>query len=332
MEQETLLFETYERLIDRTYYPGRSTCFVSLHPKPREVWAAPFHDRNVHHTLYNHIAPRFERAFSADSCACIKGRGTAYAARRLAAKVRSITENGKRRAFYLKCDVANFFVSIDKNILHRRLAAKVREPWWLWLTETILFHDPRENVEIKATAAEMALIPPHKSLFNQPPHLGLPIGNLPSQFFANVILDPLDQFIKHHLRVRHFVRYVDDFVLLHESPRQLNAWLAQISAFMENELHLRLNPSKTIRQPLDRGVDFVGQLIHPWRTITRRRTVRTAVHRLLTMPDDEVYAAGNSYLGMVRQASHSHHDQARIANALRAREHAVDHKLTKVYA
>ena len=329
--QESRLYEIYRAVMGGTYTPGPSVCFVSLRPKPREVWAAAFADRVVHHFLYNHIAPSIERTFIADSCACLVGRGTLYAAERLAAKIRSITQGGRRRAFYLKCDLANFFVSIDKPLLGRQLDSRIPDPFWRDLARVILEHDPRVDVELKATSHELALIPFHKSLFNQPAHLGLPIGNLPSQFFANVYLDPLDQFVKHRLRARHYVRYVDDFVLLHESPRQLNAWLAEISAFVDRGLRVRLNTSKTILQPLERGVDFVGQLIHPWRTITRRRTVRAAVHRLLTMPADKVYQAANSYLGLVRQPSHSHHDQCLIANAALDRKHAVNHRLTKVY-
>jgi len=328
---ESGLVGLYESLLDGTYQPGPSTCFVIKRPRPREVWAAGFRDRIVHHLLYNRISPRFERAFIADSCACIPGRGTLYAARRLEAKIRSQTQDWSRPGFYLKCDLANFFVAIHKPTLRELLAARILEPWWRALAELILFHDPRHGVKLKASSSELALIPRHKSLFNQSAEFGLPIGNLSSQFFANVYLDALDQFVKHRLRARHYIRYVDDFVLLHESPQQLNVWLAAISSFLDQNLHLRLNPTKTILQPLDRGVDFVGQLIHPWRTVTRRRTVRAAVHRLLSMPDDEVYAAGNSYLGMVRQASHSHNDQARIANALRVRGHSVNHPLTKCY-
>src|SRR3954470_15407334 len=99
-------------MIGGTWKPGRSIFFVVTFPKAREVWAADFRDRVVHHLLYNRIGPRFERAFIADSCACIKGRGTLYAVQRLESKIRSITENWKRPAHYLKCDLANFFVAI----------------------------------------------------------------------------------------------------------------------------------------------------------------------------------------------------------------------------
>jgi RNA-directed DNA polymerase len=241
-----------DELIDGSYRPGKSICFVITRPKPREVWAADFRDRIVHHLFYNRIAPRFYASFIADSCACIPGRGTLYAAQRLESKVRSITQNWSRPAHYLKLDLANFFVSIDKHVLRAQIATRVTEPWWMWLAETILFHDPRSNFEFRGSPAMLDLVPQHKRLTSQPAHLGLPIGNLSSQFFANIYLDALDQFAKHQLRARHYVRYVDDFVLLHESPQWLNQALASINHFLPTRLHAQLNPGKTILQPVDR--------------------------------------------------------------------------------
>ncbi len=328
---ESNLWTLYQRLCDGTYRPGRSICFVITRPKPREVWAAEFTDRIVHHLLYNHIASRFHASFDAGSCACIPGRGTLYAANRLAAGVRSITENGTRPAWYLQLDLANFFVSIDKHVLRAQLARKVHEPFWLWLANTILFHDPREDVEVRGSRELLRLVPPHKSLFSAPADTGLPIGNLSSQFFANVLLDALDQHLKHQLRMRHYVRYVDDFVMLHHDREALAAAHRDIEQFLPQRLHLVLNPRKTILQPVARGIDFAGHLINPHRHILRRTTVRTALHRLETMPADELHAAGNSYLGMVRQATHSHHDQVLIARLLLDRGHVVDGNLSKVF-
>lgn len=321
----------YASLVDRSYRPGTSVCFVITRPKPREVWAADFRDRVVHHLFHNRIAPRFFATFIADSCACIPGRGTRYAARRLESKVRSITQNWSRPAYYLKCDLANFFVAIDKQVLWKQIAARVTEPWWQWLAQTILFHDPRQDFELRGSASSLSLVPPHKQLTNQPSHLGLPIGNLSSQFFANVYLNALDQHVKHRLGGRHYVRYVDDFIILHESPQWLNAALTDISEFLPRVLNARLNPVKTILQPIDRGVDFVGHVIKPWHTGVRRRTVRSAVARIRLMPDAQVFAAGNSYLGLLRQTSCGHADRARVAKAVLARDYPVNGRLTKAY-
>jgi len=327
---ECNLRQLYDDLTDGTYRPGRSICFVITRPKCREVWAASFRDRVVHHLLYNHIAPRFYAGFIADSCACIPERGTLYAAQRLEAKIRSITQNWSRPAFYLKLDLTNFFVSIDKRVVRELLAVRVVEPWWMALAETILFHDPREDVVIHG-AATLARVAPEKSLFNQPAHLGLPIGNLSSQFFANVLLDVLDQHCKHELHARYYIRYVDDFILMHESAQWLNAAHADIEAWLPTTLGVRLNPKKTILQPVARGVDFVGQVIKPWCRTIRRRTFNDAISQIKQSRAKDLHASANSYFGLMRQATHSHTDRAQLANVLRYRGKVIDSALTKTY-
>lgn len=329
-DMEINLLELYDDLIAGTYRPGRSICFVITRPKAREVWAADFRDRIVHHLLYNHIGPAIERSFIADSCACIPGRGTLYAAKRLEAKIRSASQNWSRPCWYLKLDLANFFVSIDKRVLARQLAARINEPWWRALAEQILMHDPRENYEVRSPAHLFNRVPQHKRLTAQPAHLGLPIGNLSSQFFANVYLDALDQFCKHALKAKHYIRYVDDFVLLHESPQQLNQWLAQIEAFLPS-LGARLNPKKTILQPVDRGVDFVGHVIKPWRRTTRKRSVAQALKRTAAAPTEELRETANSYFGLLGQASHSAKDREKLARVALKRGHVVNGALTKTY-
>lgn len=328
---ERNLCDLYDELAAGTYRPGRSICFVITRPKPREVWAAEFRDRIVHHLLYNAIGPRIEARFSVDSCACISGRGTFYAAKRLEAKIRSLTENWQRPAFYLKLDLANFFVSIDKRILHQQLAAHVANPWWFRLAGIILFYDPRQDFAYHGNPSLLARVPQHKRLTEQDADHGLPIGNLSSQFFANVHLDALDQFVKHYLGARHYIRYVDDFILLHDSPQWLNAAQDHIEDFLHKVLDLRINPTKTILQPIERGVDFVGQVIKPWHRITRRHTLHDALRRSAEIPAEELFETANSYFGLLRQASHSHHDRARLANLLRRRGHCISGALTQTF-
>ena len=328
---ERNLCELHEQLLAGEYQPGRSICFVVTRPKYREVWAADFRDRVVHHLLYNRISPRFHAGFVASSCACIPGRGTLYAAQLLEHDVRAVTQNWSRPAHYLKCDLANFFVAIDKHVLCAQLGRRVTEPWWMRLAETILFHDPRLDVDVRSPRQLLQRVPAHKSLFNAPQDHGLPIGNLSSQFFANVHLDALDQHAKHHVKARRYVRYVDDFVLLHESTAWLTAALADIESWLPRVLGARLNPSKTILQPVARGIDFVGHVVKPWSRTTRRRTVNGAVHRIERMPADDLFTVANSYFGLLRQATHSHADRARVANALRYRGHSIKADLTKTY-
>ncbi|BBP76472.1 hypothetical protein PHLH7_25760 [Pseudomonas sp. Ost2] len=330
MNLERNLTALHDDLLSGHYRPGRSICFVVTRPKAREVWAADFRDRIVHHLLYNHIGAGIEATFIADTCACIPGRGTLYAATRLEAKVRSATQNWSKPVFYLKLDLANFFVSIDKRVLRQQLAARIEEPWWLALADQVLMHDPRTDYETRSPRHLFARVPQHKRLTSQPAHLGLPIGNLSSQFFANVYLDALDQFAKHTLKAKHYIRYVDDFIFLHESPQQLNQWLAQVEAFLPG-LGARLNPSKTILQPVDRGVDFVGHVIKPWRRTTRKRSLAQALKRTAAAPAEDLRETANSYFGLLGQASHSQRGRAALANVVLKRGNSVNAALTKTF-
>ena len=186
--------------------------------------------------------------------------------------MRSLTQNWTHPAHYLKCDLANFFVSIDKHVLWAELERRIPEPFWRDLAHTVLFHDPRADYELRCPKPLLERVPPHKRLVNAPADTGLPIGNLSSQFFANVLLNVLDQHVKHQLRIRHYGRYVDDFYLLHEDPAHLNACRVGLEAWLPARLHLHLNPRKTVLQPVDRGIDFVGQVVRPWHRATRPRT------------------------------------------------------------
>ncbi|MEW5610486.1 reverse transcriptase, partial [Pseudomonas juntendi] len=152
VDMEANLLDLFDELQAGTYRPGRSICFVVTRPKAREVWAADFRDRIVHHLLYNRIGPSIERSFIADSCACIPGRGTLYAGKRMEAKIRRQTQNWSKPGFYLKCDLANFFVSIDKRVLARQLGDRIDDAWFRQLALRVLMHDPRENYTERSPA------------------------------------------------------------------------------------------------------------------------------------------------------------------------------------
>ena len=211
------------------------------------------------------------------------------------------------------------------------MAQHITEAWWLALAEIVLFHDPRQNYQMKGRQQDIKRVPEHKRLGNQPAHRGLPIGNLSSQFFANVYLNDLDQFIKHQIKARYYIRYVDDFVLLHQSPQWLNAALARINEFLPATLEAQLNPKKTILQPINRGIDFVGQVIKPWHRTTRKRTVNSAIYRVANLPKEQLYESINSYFGLFRQATANHKDRCKLANVARKRGFCVNSEFTKVF-
>jgi hypothetical protein len=319
-------------LCDCSYRIGRSRCFISTHPRPREIWAAGFRDRVVHHLIYNRIAHAFYRSFSPASCACIPGRGTLYAKQRIEKAARSVTRNWSRRAFYLKMDLSNFFVSIDKRILWPLLEKKMPDAWTSALTHQILFHDPVPDAEWRSPPELRALVPPHKQLALAAQDRGLPIGNLSSQFFANVYLNVFDQFVAHQLKPDGYARYVDDMVLMRQDRDALKEDLARSETFLRERLNAILNPRKTILQPVARGVDFVGYVIKPWRTVARGNLLSRAYRALIaeTGPKRRQSIA-NSYLGILGHCS-GMTERHQICNTARRLGHVVDGNFNRIFA
>jgi RNA-directed DNA polymerase len=195
----------------------------------------------------------------------------------------------------------------------------------------ILNHDPRQNYSLRCSRYTLNKVPAHKQLRNQPAHLGLPIGNLSSQFFANIYLNELDQHIKHVIKAKHYIRYVDDFIILHESAQWLNKALESVKAFLPSILNVQLNHSKTILQPVSRGVDFVGQVIKPFCRTIRKRTANHALHQVKTAPLTDLYQSANSYFGLIRQASKNHKLRTKLAKIIFLRGKAVNQQVTKTY-
>ncbi|MBN2894265.1 MAG: RNA-directed DNA polymerase [Campylobacterales bacterium] len=217
------LFDLCDALHSGSYRPGRSVAFLAKDPKLREIFAADFKDRVVHHYLVPRLEAHYEPRFIHDVHSNRQGRGIHSAAMRLQAFMRSMGSD----AWVLQCDIRNFFYSIDKTILLRTLhrdlshSALPNQGELLWLANRILTHDVRDGVHLRGNPRRFAALPQHKSLLKLPRHLGLPIGNLTSQFFANVYLNAFDYFVKRQLLVKGYVRYVDDFVLVDCDPKRL---------------------------------------------------------------------------------------------------------------
>ena len=289
------------------YTPGKSICFVVRNPKPREVFAADFKDRIVHHLVVRFLEQHWEKVFIHDSYACRRNKGTLAAVERVAHNMKSITQNGKKRAYFMQLDVKNFFMSIDKEILWKLLEKGLKKQLGIRnnaensiqmtifdldsaekeqnfeqiskILHTLLFHEPTKDYINKSTKREWSWIPPEKSLFNAGNGKGLPIGNLTSQFFANVYLNELDQFIKHVLKIKYYVRYVDDFVIMHEDKEQLRTWLAAIKEFLKEKLGLTLKNEVKVA-PLSNGINFLGYVQHIFYRLVRRRVVNNFRNKL----------------------------------------------------
>jgi len=267
------------------YQPGRYRCFVVKEPKMREIFAPSFRDRLVHHLIVDRLMPLVDRRLIFDSYANRPVKGAHHAVRRLQDFMRRLPPT----AYYMQCDIAAYFTSIDRTVLQRLVFWHIeRLPeidsderrFMCEIIAKILGQNPSDQPIFTGNRQLLHLIPKHKSLFHTAPHVGMPIGLLTSQFFSNIYLNELDRFVKHHLKAKHYLRYVDDFVLLHECPEQLNRWKTEISSFLEQELALKLHPKKTLIQPLHRGCDYLGYIVRAHSLQVRNRAIKALRRRL----------------------------------------------------
>jgi len=269
-----------KELKHKTYRPSRSILFATRKPKLREIFAADFRDRVVHHILVDYLERIWEKVFIYDSYACRKEKGTHKAVMRLQSFLRKVSRNGKRKAYYLQLDVKDFFTAIDKNILFGLIKRKVSDKDILWLTEKSIFWDCTQSFVLRDRKNIMKKIPLNKSIFGKENKRGLPIGNLTSQFFANVYLNELDQFAKHALKVKYYIRYVDDLVLLSETKEELMRWIGEIERFLRNSLRLKLHPRRRKLLPVSNGIDFLGYVTRQNYILVRRRVINNMKSKL----------------------------------------------------
>jgi len=279
---EQKLMQLQRELITRSYRPSRSIVFAANRPKVREVFAADFKDRVVHHLLVNYLELIWEPVFINDSYACRKGKGTHAAVARTKEFLRKITRNGSRRAYYLQLDIKDFFPSIDKVILLNILCKRVVDPDIWWLVDLVIGWDCTRSYVARGNRSLLTAIPANKSLFGKNNKKGLPIGNLISQFAANVYLNELDQFVKHELKAKYYIRYVDDFIIFEEDQGKLAAYIPRIESFLSARLKLSLHPKRRKIAPVSSGVDFLGYIVRPKYTLVRRRVVNNLKSKIIS--------------------------------------------------
>lgn len=303
---ERNLKELLESINNKTYKIGQTRVFTVERPKPREIWAAKFPDRIVHHLIYNSIGKHFEKRFIEDTFSCIKGRGTLAAIKRASYFARSITQDWTLPMWYLKMDISNFFVSINRPILWSIVEEQIGDKdssLTAHLAHQNIFHDPTKNAYIKP-GVSFKNIEKRKSLWYSGDENGLPVGNLTSQFYSNVYLNIVDQFAKHVLKLKRYVRYVDDIVVFHEDKEFLKDVAIRYNEFLQEKRNLCLNPKKIYIKRVHTGINFVGQVILPYREYTRRMTVDGIKHSLFNYfhdPLDETnFCSIQSYLGLIK--------------------------------
>ncbi len=278
-----------------TYNPQPLKQFSIKDPKTRLISAAPFRDRVVHHALCNVIEPIFEKIFIYDSYANRKGKGTYAALNRFDYFKRKVSGNGKILpdaknsnhvyGYVLKADIRHYFDSVDHKVMMQIISKRIKDEKMLWLIQKIL-----ENHSLQK---------------------GMPLGNMTSQFFANVYLNELDYFVKHELKAKYYIRYVDDFVILDASKQKLELYKAEISEFLKT-IKLELHPQKSNIVPLHSGATFLGFRVFYNYKLLKRSNARRIPCRLQNLIDnyadciigkDEIYESFEGWNAYAMHAS-----------------------------
>ncbi len=270
VDYEANLFQIKDEIENGSYSPGRSIAFIVNKPVKREIFAADFRDRVVHHWLINKLNPLFENLFIQDSYACRVGKGTHYGVIRADSFIKACSENYTKDCYILKLDILGFFMHINRKLLFSMLEKFINQYYTqpdkalvLEITQKIIFNQPTQNCIIKGNKKDWDGLPKNKSLFHSPPDCGLPIGNLTSQVFANFYMHQFDAYVTKELGLKYYGRYVDDFVIVHPDKDYLKSLIPQLTDLLISSLQLTLHPKKIYLQHYSKGVKFLGTVIKP---------------------------------------------------------------------
>ena len=258
---EDNLFDLERKLETKTYKHGNYQDFYINDPKRRHIHKALVGDRIVHHLLYKYLYGLFDNTFIFDSYSCRLGKGTHKTVDRLEKFARIVSKNYKEKCWSLKLDIKKFFDSIDHQILLNLISDKVEDENIIWLIREVIqsFSTPNRGLTPK----------------------GMPLGNLTSQIFANIYLNELDQFVKHELKIKYYIRYADDFVILDGSIEKLIHYVNIMESFLEKKLKLKLHTKKIIIRKLAQGIDFCGYVVLPHYCLVRTKTRNRIFKRVL---------------------------------------------------
>ncbi|MEK7532434.1 MAG: reverse transcriptase/maturase family protein [Patescibacteria group bacterium] len=270
------IMSLHEELKNFTYRHGGYYNFFVSDPKPRSIHKASVRDRLVHHAIHRLLYPFFDRTFISDSFACRVNKGLHRAINRLRDMAHEVSQNHMRTCWVLKCDIRKFFAHIDHAVLMGVLGEYIPDKNILWLLQEII------------------------GSFHVAPGRGLPLGNLTSQLFVNVYMNVFDQFVKHKLKARYYVRYADDFVLLSHDRAWLAAQLLRMQEFLQERLHLTMHPQKISLQTFASGVDFLGWVHFSDHRVLRTVTKRRMMRKIRANPAE---ATVQSYLGLLRHGN-----------------------------
>ncbi len=310
-------------LWNRTYKPLPSQCFIITDPKKREVFAASFRDRIVHHLYFDYVHEMFERTFIQDSYSCIKNRGTHYGINRLEMHIRQESQNFSVPCYVLKLDIRGYFMHINRQKLieivcdtldrmgNHQVSKHGKTKWCeiidfdfvRYLTKELVLLNPVVGCEIVGNSSDWDDLPADKSLFKSPEGCGLPIGNLTSQLFSNVYMNVFDQYVKRELKCRHYGRYVDDSYIVSSDIGFLHSIIPKVRCFLELRLGLSIHDGKLIISDIMKGVTFLGAFLKPHRKYICNESLRRMRIKINVLcknrNPDYLMSSMNSYFGVL---------------------------------
>jgi len=276
---EDNIFAIYEELKSGGKRQIKYEQFHITDPKPRIINKASVSERIVHQAIYQILMPIFDKTFIFDSYSCRDEKGTHKGFKRLVELARKQSKNYSCPCWALKCDVRKFFHSIDHEILTNLLSRRIADEKLMNLLTEII------------------------RSFESAPGKGMPLGNLTSQLFANIYMDPLDKFVKHKLKAKYYLRYADDFMFLADNREVHEKYLVEVGSFLNERLKLSLHPDKCILRKLNWGIDFVGYVTHPKFSLPRAKTVERIFAKLENIKDsdpEKLEVSLQSYLGHLK--------------------------------
>ncbi len=300
LQLEQNIFQLHRELLSRRYRHGPYHGFHIADPKPRHIHKATVRDRVIHHAVFKVLNRVFDPTFIADSFSCRIGKGTHKGVARVQSIIRKVSKNGTQSCYALKCDIKKFFDTVDHDTLFAILKRRIKDPDFLWLLEEVI-----ESYSVPIRERERERV-------NALPRVGIPIGNLTSQIFANIYMNEFDQCVKHELLIKNYARYTDDFVIISDSRLYLEQLVPVIMEVLRDRLKLSLHPKKITIQPRHRGVDFLGYIIFPHyrlvRTGTRQRILKKLKQRAQERnrglrSDQSLHQTLQSYLGVLSHAN-----------------------------
>lgn len=286
LNAEELLLDLHNELLNKTYVHSKYQAFYVYDPKKRHIHKAEVRDRILHHAIHRIFAPVYDKMFIYDSYSSRVGKGMHKAMDRFREFGWKISQNNTKTVWVLKCDIRKFFDSVDHEILKKILAKKITDTETLELLNIIInsFNSQITNLTLSRYFGK-----------------GIPLGNLTSQLFSNIYMDRFDQYVKRELRVKYYIRYADDFVILSHSKNELEKVLQNIKIWLLENLKLEIHKDKVFISKLHNGVDFLGFVHFPYHRVLRTKTKKRMFRKLNNSKNRGVTL--QSYLGVLKHGN-----------------------------